>query len=137
MFVCVCRVRFLYLCVVVKVPQVKVAHSVHARKQGGVDGGPHDVVNIVRVVLKGVQRLVILQARKGKEPLTSFHRTVTSPEHINTNIHTHSRADKKTAHTHEVNIPTQTERDKCNNRERESERAGHGSITNGCVGLLY
>ena len=50
-----------HLSVVVEVPQVEVTHSVNAGKQCRMGGGPHDVVHIVRVVLEGVQRLIVLQ----------------------------------------------------------------------------
>lgn len=40
-----------------------MADSVHTSKQSRVSWRPHDVVHIVRVVLKWVQRLVVLQKR--------------------------------------------------------------------------
>ena len=52
-----------YLSVVVEVPQVKMAHSIHTRKQRRVSGRPHDVVDVIRVVLERVQRLVVLKER--------------------------------------------------------------------------
>lgn len=53
--------RAVYLCVIVEVPEVEMTNSIHTGKQGGVDGRPHDVIDVVRVVLEGVQGLVILQ----------------------------------------------------------------------------
>lgn len=53
--------RLQYLSVVVEVPQVQVSHSVHTSKQGRVGGWPHHVVNVIGVVFKWVQRLVVLQ----------------------------------------------------------------------------
>lgn len=50
-----------YLSVIVEVPQVQVAHSIHTCKQRGVSGRPHDIINVIRVVLKGVQRLIVLR----------------------------------------------------------------------------
>ena len=49
-----------YLSVIVEVPQVQVAHSIHACKQSRVSRRPHDVINVIRVIFKGVQRLVVL-----------------------------------------------------------------------------
>lgn len=43
-----------YFCVVVQVPQVQVTDAVHTRKQSRVSGRPHDVIHVVRVVLKRV-----------------------------------------------------------------------------------
>lgn len=58
---------FVYLGLVVEIPQVQVAHTVHAGKQGRVCGRPHDIVHVVRVVLKRVQRLVVLQRERERE----------------------------------------------------------------------
>lgn len=38
--------------------------AVHASEQSRVRGGPHDVVHVVRVIFKRVQRLVVLHRRK-------------------------------------------------------------------------
>lgn len=46
--------------VIVEVPQVQVAHSVHAGEQSRVGRRPHDIINVIRVVFKGVQRLIAL-----------------------------------------------------------------------------
>lgn len=53
-----------HLSVVVEVPEVKAAHAVHGGKHGRMHGRPHDVIDIVRVVFEGVQRLVVLEGRK-------------------------------------------------------------------------
>lgn len=50
-----------YLSVIVEVPQVQVAHSIHTCKQSGVSRGPHDIINVIRVIFKGVQRLIVLR----------------------------------------------------------------------------
>lgn len=50
-----------YLSVIVEVPQVQVAHSIHTRKQSGVSRRPHDIINVIRVIFKGVQRLIVLR----------------------------------------------------------------------------
>lgn len=57
MNLCVLR----YLSVIVEVPQVQVAHSVHTRKQSGVSRRPHHVINVIRAIFKGVQRLIVLR----------------------------------------------------------------------------
>lgn len=59
------KARMLFnLCVIVEVPQVDASQSVHTRKEGGMYRRPHDIINIIRVILKRVQRLVILQQRE-------------------------------------------------------------------------
>ena len=58
-----------YLCVIVQVPQVEVTDSIHTRKQSRVSRRPHDIVHVIGVVLKRVQRLVVLQVREEKEKL--------------------------------------------------------------------
>lgn len=50
-----------YLSVVVEVPQVQMAHSIHACKQSRVSGRPHDIIDVIRVIFKGVERLIVLQ----------------------------------------------------------------------------
>lgn len=49
-----------HLSVIVEVPEVQAAHPVHAGKERGMHGGPHDIVYIVCIVFKGVERLVVL-----------------------------------------------------------------------------
>lgn len=49
-----------HLGVIVEVPEVQAPHSVHAGKERGMHGGPHDIVHIVCIVFKGVERLVVL-----------------------------------------------------------------------------
>jgi|688.fasta_scaffold1459952_1 hypothetical protein len=53
--------HFTDLCVLVEVPEVEPARAVHSREEGGMDGRPGHVVHIVTVVLKAVQRLVLLR----------------------------------------------------------------------------
>lgn len=55
-----------HLGVVVEVPEVQAAHAVHGGEHGGVHGRPRDVVDIVGVVLEGVQRLVVLRGRESR-----------------------------------------------------------------------
>ena len=52
---------FTDLRVLVEVPEVEPARAVHSREEGGMDGRPGHVVHIVTVVLKAVQRLVLLR----------------------------------------------------------------------------
>lgn len=49
-----------HLGVIVEVPKVQAPHPVHAGKERGMHGGPHDIVHIVCIVFKGVERLVVL-----------------------------------------------------------------------------
>lgn len=49
-----------HLGVIVEVPEVQAPHPVHAGKERGVHGRPHDIVHIVGIVFKGVERLVVL-----------------------------------------------------------------------------
>lgn len=49
-----------HLGVIVEVPEVQAPHPVHAGKERGMHGGPHDIVHIVCIVFKGVERLVVL-----------------------------------------------------------------------------
>jgi hypothetical protein len=51
---------FTDLCILVEVPEVEPARAVHSREEGGMDGRPGHVVHIVTVVLKAIQRLVLL-----------------------------------------------------------------------------
>src|SRR3712207_7291033 len=46
-----------HLGVIVEVPEVQAPHPVHAGKERGMHGGPHDIVHIVCIVFKGVERL--------------------------------------------------------------------------------
>lgn len=50
-----------HLGVIIQVPEIQSAHPVDAGEERGVHGGPHDVVDIVGIVFKGVERLVVLQ----------------------------------------------------------------------------
>lgn len=50
-----------HLSVIVEVPQVQVAHSIHTCKHSGVSRRPHDIINVIRVIFKGVQRLIVLR----------------------------------------------------------------------------
>jgi hypothetical protein len=71
---------FTDLCVLVEVPEVESARAIHSREEGGMDGRPRHVVHIVTVVLKAVQRLILLHK---KELLTNnksfFQNTVRYP----------------------------------------------------------
>lgn len=49
-----------HLGVTVEVPEVQAPHPVHAGKERGMHRGPHDIVHIVCIVFKGVERLVVL-----------------------------------------------------------------------------
>lgn len=49
-----------HLGVIVEVPEVQASHPVHAGKERRMHGGPHDIVHIVCIVFKGVERLVVL-----------------------------------------------------------------------------
>lgn len=53
-----------HLSVVVEVPQVQAAHAIHGGEESGMHGRPHDVIDIVCVVLERVQRLVVLKKKK-------------------------------------------------------------------------
>lgn len=53
-----------YLSVIVEVPQVQMTNSVHTSKQSGVNGRPHDIIHIIRVIFKGVEGFVVLQMQK-------------------------------------------------------------------------
>jgi len=55
---------FTDLCVLVEVPEVEPARAVHSREEGGMDGRPRHVVHIVTVVLKAVQRLILLHKKE-------------------------------------------------------------------------
>lgn len=61
------------LCVIVEVPQVDASKSVHTSKEGGMYRRPHDIINIIRVILKRVQRLVILQQREKRTVSWEIH----------------------------------------------------------------
>lgn len=54
-----------HLGIVVEVPQVQAAHAIHSGEHSGVHRRPHDVVHIVSIVLKGVERPVVLRREKG------------------------------------------------------------------------
>lgn len=56
-----------HLSVVVQVPQIQTTHAVHGGKERGVHGRPHHVVDVVRVILKGVQRLVLLRETQNEK----------------------------------------------------------------------
>lgn len=58
------RPALTHLGVVVEVPEVQAPHPVHAGEERGVHGRPHDIVDIVGVVFKGVERLVVLWERR-------------------------------------------------------------------------
>lgn len=49
-----------HLGVVVQVPEVQAPHPVHAGEERGMHWRPHDIVDIVGIVFKGVERLVVL-----------------------------------------------------------------------------
>lgn len=55
-----------HLSVIVEVPQVQAAHAIHGSKHGRVHGRPHDIIHIIGVVFKRVQRLVVLKERRKK-----------------------------------------------------------------------
>lgn len=57
-----------HLRVVVEVPQVQAAHAVHGGEHGRMHGRPHDIIHIVGIVLKRVQRFVVLEER-GREKI--------------------------------------------------------------------
>lgn len=59
----------LYLRVIVEVPQVDASKSVHTGEESGMYRRPHDIINIIGVILKRVQRLVILQ-QSGKRTVS-------------------------------------------------------------------
>lgn len=90
---CVCLCRFIYPCfhrvtcdkfgwslcmstcvcvcmyprdlgVIIEVPQVQMANSIHTSKEGRVNRRPHHVIHVVRVILERVERLIILQDTK-------------------------------------------------------------------------
>ncbi len=65
-----------HLCVVVEVPQVDASESVHAGEESGVNRRPHDIIHIIWVVLKRVQRLVILQQREQRTVSWEIHEWV-------------------------------------------------------------
>lgn len=50
-----------HLGVIIQVPEIQAAHPVHAGKERGMHWRPHDVVDIVGIVFKGVERLVVLR----------------------------------------------------------------------------
>lgn len=52
-----------YLCVIIEIPQIQPSHAIHTGKQGWVGGWPHNIVNIVWIIFKWVQRLVILKGK--------------------------------------------------------------------------
>jgi len=52
------------LCILVEVPEVEAAGAVHGGEEGGMDGRPGHVVHVVTVVLKAVQRLILLRLQK-------------------------------------------------------------------------
>lgn len=49
-----------HLGVVIQVPQIQAPHPVHAGEERGMHWRPHDIVDIVGIVFKGVERLVVL-----------------------------------------------------------------------------
>lgn len=49
-----------HLRVVIQVPQIQAPHPVHAGEERGMHWRPHDIVDIVGIVFKGVERLVVL-----------------------------------------------------------------------------
>lgn len=49
-----------HLGVVIQVPQIQAPHPVHAGEECGMHWRPHDIVDIVGIVFKGVERLVVL-----------------------------------------------------------------------------
>lgn len=53
-----------HLSIIVEIPQVKPAHPIDTGKQGRVSWRPHHIINIIRVVFKGVERFVILKRSK-------------------------------------------------------------------------
>lgn len=62
-----------HLCVIVEVPQVDASESVHTGEESGMNRRPHDIINIIWVVLKRVQRLVILQQREQRTVSREIH----------------------------------------------------------------
>lgn len=52
-----------HLGVIIQVPEIQAAHPVHAGKERGMHWRPHDIVDIVGIVFKGVERLVVLQSK--------------------------------------------------------------------------
>lgn len=59
-----------HLSVIVEVPQVQAAHAIHSSKHGRVHGRPHDIIHIIGVVFKRVQRLVVLKERREKKRIS-------------------------------------------------------------------
>lgn len=56
-----------HLRVVVQVPQIQTTHAVHGGEERGVHGRPHHVVDVVCVILKRVQRLVLLRGTQNEK----------------------------------------------------------------------
>ncbi len=62
-----------HLSVVVQVPQIQTTHAVHAGEERGVHGGPHHIVDVICVILKGVQRLVLLRGTQHEKKEVKYH----------------------------------------------------------------
>lgn len=51
------------LCVVVEIPEVQTTIAIHCSKERWMHWRPHDIINIVCIVFKGIQGLVMLSER--------------------------------------------------------------------------
>lgn len=64
LFTCVdfsrCVSLYSYFCVLIKVPDVQATHSIHCSEDGRVHWRPHDIKDVVNIVLKGAERFVML-----------------------------------------------------------------------------
>lgn len=56
-----------------RIPQIQPTHAIHTGKQGWVSGWPHNIINIVWIIFKWVQRLVILKRKSWFSTVKIWH----------------------------------------------------------------
>lgn len=60
-----------HLSVIVEVPQVQTTHPIHGGKESRMHRGPTDIIDIVCIILKRVQWLVVLERETDTERTTN------------------------------------------------------------------